>query len=173
MAGVSWYDAIMFCNWLSWKEDLDPCYKLAETGADELKNLRRSQEYQIKLIEAGGFRLPTADQWEAACRAGTTTSFSFGGDEAYLDRYAVYAANSKSGPAAVGSHLCNAWGLFDMHGNLWEWCWDGWDREGEGSYRVRRGGSWDSAARSCALAFRSWGDPSFRSYLGFRVAVVP
>ena len=117
---------------------------------------------------ANGFRLPTEDQWEYACRASTTTAFSFGDDEEMLDRYAVFVKNAKQGAGKVGFKLCNAWGLFDMHGNVWEWCQDWYTG---GTDRVDRGGSWDFPAARCQSASCSGARPNFRSdYLGFRVA---
>jgi formylglycine-generating enzyme required for sulfatase activity/predicted Ser/Thr protein kinase len=177
---VNWYEAAMFCNWLSEREELDPCYKISLANP--------SNDVEI-LNAANGFRLPTEAQWEYACRAGTTTRFSFGDNAAWLYRYGVYAGNSTSRTAEVGSRACSGWGLFDMHGNLWEWCNDSngtvdeksaafVDPKGlpEGSDRVYRGGGWEDTARRCesALRLRYGMEPSFRfRLLGFRVARVP
>ncbi len=132
---------------------------------------------------ADGFRLPTEAEWEYACRAGTTMYFSCGDDEAMLARYGIWNLNSDSRTEQVGTRLCNAWGLFDMHGNVYEWCWD-WYADYEfdaevqdpigstkSSFRVRRGGSWYDQAGYCRSAFRYWDEPVIRFYiLGFRVA---
>ena len=166
MQTVSWEDAVMFCNWLSAKHRLDKCYEI-----DPLTDPRKSgsialQRFNVKLLRSDGFRLPTADEWEYACRARTTTVFSSGDDDESLKKYAVFAASTTN---ACGSKLCNPWGLYDMHGNVYEWCWDA-----EGSFRVSRGGCWYSSTRDCRLSHRSRDDPSARFLsIGFRVAQGP
>ena len=139
---VSWQDAVEFCRQLSEKEGLE-------------------------------YRLPTEAEWEYACRAGTTTAYSFGNDASELDEYACYMswgrANAPAGarPSAhsVGQKKPNPWGLYDMHGNLWEWCsdWYGDSPSGgvtdpagpsSGSSRVECGGSWHRGAGNCRSAAR-------------------
>ena len=131
-------------------------------------------------------RLPSEAEWEYACRAGTRTSFSSGDAKAHLDAVAWHCANSTQTTHPVGLKQPNAWGLYDMHGNVWEWCQDGYDPhyyesspamdppgDPEVPHRVRRGGSWHCYGRaSCRSASRSW-SPQFGSYpdLGFRVAL--
>ena len=121
---------------------------------------------------------PTEAQWEYACRAGTATKYSYG-NTANGD-YMWYGNNSTSQTHVVGTKLPNAWGLYDMHGNVFEWCLDwyasnldgGNDPKGSssGSYRVGRGGSWDFYADVCASSYRSNGSPSFENNdLGFRL----
>ena len=137
------------------------------------------------------YTLPTEAQWEYACRAGTDTPFSFGellnGAEANCLGESPDGADSKDPflgrTTNVGSFAGNAWGLHDMHGNVWEWCRDAYasklpgetdPRVTTGSSRVLRGGSWNSATKYCRSAHRSWYVPSFRDNdLGFRVACIP
>jgi formylglycine-generating enzyme required for sulfatase activity len=139
-----------------------------------------------KLSEKTGrtVRLPTEAEWEYACRAGSRTRYSFGDDEEQLPRYAWFDKNSGSKTHPVGQKQRNAWGLYDMHGNVWEWCnaWYGGsyanavetDPTGpaKGDRRVLRGGSWDDGPRSCRSAARYGVTPGVRSNInGFRVAV--
>jgi hypothetical protein len=115
------------------------------------------------------YRLPTEAEWEYACRAGTTTEYSFGNDEQDLDEYGWFDDNSGATTHAVGEKLPNGWGLYDMHGNVFEWCSDA-----EGSYRVFRGGGGYDSAGECRSAYRSYIVPSSRfSFLGFRLALSP
>ncbi|WP_428264964.1 SUMF1/EgtB/PvdO family nonheme iron enzyme [Haliangium sp.] len=115
VVGVTWYDAVQFCNALSKADGLTPCYEL--TDDPEWPRV-------TWLIEADGYRLPTEAEWEYACRAGTTTRWWFGNDAAQLSEHAWYRENSDGEPKLVGSKPANPWGLYDMHGNIWEWCWD-------------------------------------------------
>jgi formylglycine-generating enzyme required for sulfatase activity len=137
--------------------------------------------------QGGKFVLPSEAQWEYACRAGTITKYYFGDDESKLGEYAWYHANSGDKTHPVGEKKPNAWGLYDMHGNLLEWCQDWYsityyansatdDPTGAtmGSARVNRGGSRFFAARDCRSANRVQNEPVARdSVLGFRVARVP
>lgn len=113
-----------------------------------------------------GGKLPSEKQWEYACRAGTTTKFSFGDDEDNLDRYAWYEGNNDTETKNVGTREPNGWGIYDMHGNVWEWCEDWYI---SGSDRVIRGGCWSDSSINCASAIRDKLYPMFRGeVLGFR-----
>ncbi|MEY4245937.1 MAG: hypothetical protein RLZZ245_3522 [Verrucomicrobiota bacterium] len=146
-----------------------------------------AQDFLIKInasvVNADGSKmlLPTEAQWEYACRAGEAGWRYSGGT---VDDVAWYNKNSSEQTHSVGTKKPNAWGLQDMHGNVWEWCADlhtselkgGVDPRGaaSGSYRMGRGGSWDGHEAYCRVAHRGNFDPSNRySYMGFRVALVP
>jgi len=173
---VSWYDAIEYCNKLSQKEGLIPAYK-------------RNGDRVTWNRNANGYRLPTEAEWEYACRAGTTTPFSTGNNittsQANYDGNYPYNNNAngkyRKKTTAVGSFLPNAWGLYDMHGNVWEWCWDWFGNYFNGSQidpmgvssgtgRMNRGGSFNDRAKSLRSAYRSSSDPNGRyGNLGFRL----
>ena len=136
------------------------------------------------------YRLPTVAEWEYACRAWTSTRFSYGDDPGYtnLTNYAWYYDNSGDQTHPVGQKLPNPWGLYDMHGNVWEWCQDWWgdyaggialDPRGPagGSLRVIRGGSWDSwngRAGDCRSVLRNGSYPGdWGIIIGFRVVLAP
>ena len=132
-------------------------------------------------------RLPTEAEWEYACRAGTTTTYHSGDSEADLARAAWYNGNSKNTTHPVGQKEPNSFGLYDMHGNVWQWCQDQWDEnyyskspaenpqgpdQSAGAVRLLRGGSWSNDPVYCRSAYRYWYAPINRSYgLGFRVVV--
>jgi formylglycine-generating enzyme required for sulfatase activity len=155
VAQVSWYDSALYCNWLSAREGLAPAYE--RTGA---KGRIGETEYDVwKLVEGGsGYRLPHEIEWEYACRAGTTTDFASGNDEEMLRSYAVI---SPSGTEIGAGKLPNSWGLYDLHGNVWEWCDDG----------VLRGGSFSVRASNVRSSNRNSGQQDLRvNNVGFRVA---
>ena len=147
---------------------------------------RKMTERMEGKIPAGyEFRLPTEAEWEYACRAGTTTQWSFGNEESPLERYGWNDRNSGGETHPVGQKLANPWGLHDMHGNVWEWCldWHGLYPGGRvtdptgpasGSYRVFRGGAWGDSARFCRSAFRLGREPGYCwRGLGFRLVLAP
>ncbi|MGC5022389.1 formylglycine-generating enzyme family protein [Micromonospora sp. DT47] len=153
--GVSWWDAVGFCNALSRREGLTPAYRLRA----ELEDVEWD-------VSADGYRLPTEAEWEHACRAGTT-----GPRYGRLDEIAWYRGNSHGRTHDVGGKRPNAWGLYDMLGNVWEWCWDVYDAEVYGTYRVLRGGGWFDEHWSCRASVRRRSHPTFQiDDVGFRVA---
>ncbi|MFI5699984.1 formylglycine-generating enzyme family protein [Streptomyces xanthochromogenes] len=152
--GVSWLDAVRYCNALSLREGLTPAYREVEGEGVEWDDA------------SDGYRLPSEGEWEHACRAGTTQA-RYGP----LDEIAWHRGNSDERPHEVGGRRPNAWGLHDMLGNVWEWCWDVYDAEVYGSYRVLRGGGWFDEPWSCRASVRRRSHPTFRiDDVGFRVA---
>jgi formylglycine-generating enzyme required for sulfatase activity len=148
------------------------------------------QAFLVKLnAQAGGqggkIVLPTDAQWEYACRAGSTSRYGFGDQESSLSEYGWFDGNSGSKTHPVGEKKPNAWGLYDMHGNVWEWCQDWYgaywaeavtDPRGpaSGIFRVLRGGGWIFPAWGCRSAARSYSGPLLSDFsLGLRVARVP
>jgi len=128
--------------------------------------------------EGVAYRLPTEAEWEYACRAGTTTKYSCGDSPAALHEHAWYLRTSGRQTHEVGSRKPNAWGLHDMHGNVWEWCRDrfgpyaeGGGASVEGAGRVLRGGAWGVTRDGCRSSYRNHSSPEVRHYtIGFRVA---
>jgi len=152
---VSWNDAIRFCNLLSQREGLTEYYSIDVEGF-----------VAIKEIDADGYRLPTEAEWQYACKAGST-----GPRYGAIDDIAWYKPNADDRTHSVGTKVPNAWGLYDMLGNVWEWCWDLYDEKVYGSYRVFRGGGWFDPERGCLATNRRRGHPSFEiDDLGFRIA---
>jgi formylglycine-generating enzyme required for sulfatase activity len=152
---VSWLAAARYCNALSEHAELTPAY--VATGAGEDVRWDAS---------ADGYRLPTEAEWEYACRAGTT-----GPRYGELADIAWYRANAGDAIHDVGGKAPNAWGFHDMLGNVWEWCWDVYDPEVYGSYRVLRGGGWSDEHWSCRASVRRRSHPTFEiDDVGFRVA---
>jgi formylglycine-generating enzyme required for sulfatase activity len=151
---------------VSWNDAVEFCQKLTQYTGKE-------------------FRLPSEAEWEYACRAGSETSYCFGEDSSRLKEYACYG-RWVNGHDPVGQKKPNAWGLYDMHGNVWEWCADDWHKNynrapNDGSIwlsnsnaRVIRGGSWSNNANSCRCAYRGscargsrYNNNGFRVFLGF------
>ena len=116
--------------------------------------------------------LPSEAEWEFAARAGATTKWLCGDSETELGKYAWYSSNSGNSTHPVGELLPNAWGLYDVHGNVWEWCLDRYSSGN--SNRVLRGGSYYLDASYCAFAYRSCNYPSYESsHYGFRLSCRP
>ncbi|MEU5538663.1 SUMF1/EgtB/PvdO family nonheme iron enzyme [Streptomyces sp. NPDC020362] len=153
--GVSWWDAVRFCNAVSQRDGLTPAYRFG-AGAEDI----------AWESSADGYRLPTEAEWEHACRAGTA-----GPRYGPLDEIAWHRGNSAERIRDVGGKRPNPWGLHDMLGNVWEWCWDIYDAEVYGSYRVLRGGGWFDEHWSCRASVRRRSHPTFRvDDVGFRLA---
>jgi formylglycine-generating enzyme required for sulfatase activity len=177
---VSWFDAIEFCNKLSESEGLTPVYTITGTENERTVTWNR---------DGNGYRLPTEAEWEYACRAETTTTFNTGNNittnQANYDGKSPYNNNPAGlymrSTTPVENFEANAWDLYDMHGNVWEWCWDWYgnyvtspqtDPTGpaSGTYRVLRGGSWFDGGRNLRSAVRFSYYPGNRNYFfSFRV----
>ncbi|ANC08267.1 MULTISPECIES: formylglycine-generating enzyme family protein [Bacillus] len=155
VVNISWNDAIAFCNVLSKKAGLKEYYSISDGG----------QIVRCKL-DSNGYRLPSEAEWQYACKAGTT-GYTYG----KLHDIAWYNENSNGHIHDVGQKEPNAWGLYDMLGNVWEWCYDLYDEKVYGTYRIFRGGSWAEAARGCGATCRRRSHPTFHiEDLGFRLA---
>jgi formylglycine-generating enzyme required for sulfatase activity len=164
---VTWFDAVEYCNMLSIRDGLPVAYEITVAGNIRIVTWDRSSI---------GYRLPTEAEWEYACRAGTTTPFNTG--NSINRRLANYFNNTS---VKVGSYPPNSWGLYDMHGNVSEWCWDWYTDYGaevltEANYahmeghRVFRGGSWFTLTRRVRSAFRDHYFPTYKSInIGFRI----
>jgi formylglycine-generating enzyme len=150
---VDWYHAVLYCNMRSRKEGLKPCYDPKTLACD---------------FTANGYRLPTEAEWEYACRAGTKDKYSAGSDPGRLKTCAWFKENAAQATHPVGQKSPNAWGLYDMHGNVAEWCHDNYgenyyqQKEGQnphgpaaGDKRVLRGGSWATRADACRSSARN------------------
>lgn len=170
--GVSWRDAIQFCNAPSTRDGLTPVYTISQRDVPAPTRWRPHSEPEADdwVVdwdhEADGYRLPTDAEWQLACRAGTT-----GPRYAELDDIGWYADNSGGSVHPVGLKRPNGWGLYDMLGGVWEWCWDLYDPEVYGSYRIIRGGGWSDPQWSCRAGVRRKTNPaSSFDDLGFRIA---
>jgi formylglycine-generating enzyme required for sulfatase activity len=161
---VSWFEAVDYCNARSIKEGLTPAYT-------------RDKNNVTWNRDANGYRLPTEAEWEYACRAGTSTTYTMG--NTINESLANF---NGTGTKPVGSFQPNNWGLYDMHGNVWEWCWDRYGRysntsqidpdgSSSGSSRVTRGGCWNNnSSRILRSANRNDLNPNTqRDGIGFRV----
>ena len=189
---LSWFDAVAFCNRLS-KLDGFPLHYRIDDPVMEKNSILTAK---VSVVSPLGYRLPTEAEWEYACRAGTTTTFHYGntstGNESNLrpgpsQAYGAAHAEPLERPTRVGSYRANGWGLYDMHGNVAEWCEDWYDKEyykaspetdppgpATGTHRILRGGSWlvnESNCRSASRFYQVPGEAS--SFAGFRVARTP
>jgi formylglycine-generating enzyme required for sulfatase activity len=188
---VNWYDAVVFCNKLSVAESLSPAYEM-QTEANTtvwstdtatwgtVPTTSNTRWNAVRTVTGStGYRLPTEAQWEYACRAGTTTAYNTGATISTNTGW--YSNNSDNRTHSVGEKPANEWGLYDMHGNVWEWCWDWYGTYASGAQtdptgavsginRVRRGGSWNADGQFLRSAYRSPFSPDSRNYvIGFRL----
>ena len=182
---VNWYDAIKFCNALSDNAGFERCYYLKKKDFWIFKKKYYECDYTNN-----GYRLPTEAEWEYACRAGTETNYytgnllSLNGEiSADLDLAGWYGGNCNKQSHPVGQKKPNAFGLYDMHGNVWEWCNDIYGKDYyyssqvinptgpiSGKYRVIRGGGWSDSAMVCRSARRARSNPSGANFsIGFRI----
>jgi len=190
---VSWSEAAAYCNALSRREGASACY--ACEGAGPSVRCQVTAAYAgPKLYDCPGYRLPTDAEWEYAYRAGTSTPYYSGTNEPdarvncaeidpFSDQLGWYCANAANRAHPVGQKRANAWGLYDLAGNVWEWCNDGYQAvlssaqatdpwgDPEAVNRVVRGGAWDYYSRGMRAAARAWYKPSYRGTRhGFRPA---
>lgn len=150
---VTWFDAIKWCNQASGAAGLTLAYSVQDRDV-------------VWHLDADGFRLPTEAEWEWSCRAGTT-----GPRYGELKDIAWTAADQVEGPQQVAGKAPNTFGLFDMIGNVWEWCWDFADTARYGDYRSLRGGGWADPGWSCRASVRRGSAPdAVLEDVGFRVA---
>jgi len=175
---VSWYDAVKFCNALSLKEGLLPAYKIDGTKVEWDKT-------------ANGYRLPTEAEWEYAARGGTLGAITdsplskapYAGSDNSAASVGWYETNSSKTTKPVAQKAPNALGLYDMSGNVWEWCWDWYGAypkdevlnpdgaENQSGQKVLRGGSWFTPEKLLRTTYRYWNVPTFKvNSVGFRIA---
>ena len=183
------YEAVMGVNPSTFKGEGEG---VLSDNPVELVSWDDAQEFCKRLSKSAGkpVRLPTEAEWEYACRAGSNTAFCFGDDESKLGEYAWHYINSGGKTHPVGQKCPNAYGLHDMHGNVWEWCQDWYGNylaqgakakpaknptgPATGASRVLRGGSWYDDPGNCRAAYRDGNYPGYRDHgVGFRVVVVP
>jgi len=170
------FKEVMGTNPSNWKGENLPVERVTWNEAKEFCEKLSEKDPNMT------YRLPTEAEWEYACRAGTDTWCYWGNDLNHnmIDQYAFYKKNSGFQTNEVGQKKPNLWGLYDMSGNVWEWCWD-WDGTypgtstdyrgpASGSYRIQRGGSWGSVAGSLQVGYRDYGNTDSDSgSLGFRI----
>lgn len=179
---VSWFDAVLYCNARSKEDGFDTVYEYTEVIGNpgdscELKDIKVN-------LDKNGYRLPTEAEWEYAYRGSTTTEYYWGNSSDFttVSKYAWYSKNSDNKTHTVGKKIPNAYGLYDMSGNVIEWCNDWYSKYSSdtaidptgpdtGSGRVIRGGCKFNPANFCKASYRGYNRPTFRcSVVGFRIA---
>ncbi len=193
MVEISWDESLEFCRWLTERAgftEADQAYvdpKTLVQAAHSFKGVGGSNSNWVVDLSKPGFRLPTESEWEVAAHAGMNSTYCFGADESLLDRYAWYQTNSNRRTHLPGELRPNIHGLFDMHGNVYEWCHNHLyagsstrssppDLQGGGTrlWQAMLGGSCNDVAEDCRSAYRYMGGPTYRhDYSGFRVALCP
>ena len=184
---VNWYQAAAYCNWLSHREGIpeDQWYYQPNENGEYKSGMRPAPGFLTRT----GYRLPTEAEWEFACRAGTVTTYSFGEDKTMLPEYSSYVGNSSGHTHSVARFKPNELGLFDMHGNVWEWCQDlgrfhphvlgdpvfcdplRGDAVTDSHSRILRGGGFEVDWSRLDSADRGWHRPALRTMAwGFRIA---
>jgi formylglycine-generating enzyme required for sulfatase activity/tRNA A-37 threonylcarbamoyl transferase component Bud32 len=164
---VTWTEAVLFCNWLSRREGRTPCYQrtgtLRTTSRRDWNDDEKVDTWQEWRWDraADGYRLPTEAEWEYACRAGTTTRYYFGDQPALVPFYGATSNNRVVPASPCGSRIPNGWGLFDMHGNVWEWCWDWYAPFPEADERDPTGPAAPSMRTGAQRVFRGGGIANF------------
>ncbi|PKN72965.1 MAG: hypothetical protein CVU50_05405 [Candidatus Cloacimonetes bacterium HGW-Cloacimonetes-3] len=183
VTNVSWYEALEFCNALSLKEGLTPCYKINKSFPDA-NNISEHDSLRYSVTcnwSASGYRLPSEAEWEYTARcADSANRLQYSGSNK-INEVAWYDLNSEKKAHEVGQKKANEFELYDMSGNVYEWCWDWWGVYGNehedyptgavsGVYRIIRGGSWMSAAELCISTSRGGNSPHASSKdIGFRL----
>ncbi len=169
--GVNWFEAVEYCRWLTLQSQLSEADQCYDDPQSLPKDAEGNPQYPRVRLDRRGFRLPTEAEWEYVCRFGMTAAYSFGNDPGLLPYYGWFLDNAEQWSHAVGQLRPNARGLFDIHGNLYEWCHD-WYESGlsaravdpigaeGGSSRVLRGGSWDYPAAYLRTVFRNHNLPA-------------
>jgi formylglycine-generating enzyme required for sulfatase activity len=166
---LTWFEAVMFCNWLSHQEGFAPAYQLS--GKESIFTYNDYTQSEIEVDRwildnsKDGYRLPTQAEWEYACRANTKTEWFSGNNDVLLSGYSqIFPAKQT---AECGSKMPNPWGLHDFHGNVWEWCQD---TRGNNSSRALRGGCSHKRSVDCTYSTYAFGNPSERNpCTGFRL----